>query len=699
MNGVRSNMNVFTRRGAMAVFVIACLPVWLLGCDSSDKGKAGGKQVLILGCDGMDPKLVTRLMAEGRLPNISKLAEEGGFLPLTTSIPPQSPVAWSNFITGAGPGVHGIFDFLHRRPEDPGIPYWSGNQIVTISQKEPLSIFKNYQYPRVEAENELLRRGTPFWEHLDARGIPVQMYRLPANYPPSTSEHGNLETLSDMGVPDALGNQGTYEFFSTKVRRESKGGEGYKLRLAPDYKSGAYKGKLYSIPNVYKEKEPEMFVELFVYPDPENDVAKIIYTNESPFGDETVELVLNVGEWSEWTEVHYLQTPIGPTFSTMTRFLLQEVRPNIRLFASPLNFIPTACPVPISEPPELVADMGVEIGPFYTQGFAEEYNALKHKVFTDEEYKTQSWYVMEERFRMLDYALDNFEEGLLYFYFSSTDLQAHMFWWDSDDPHPVREPEEARKYMKVVEDVYVKMDEALALCRQRLNDDATIILMSDHGFGNFRRGVAVNTWLQQEGYLVLTCEPQTIIGRVGRGVISDTDWTNTRAYSLGVGGSIYLNLQGREKDGIVGAGEEDALLDEIASKLLRLTDPETGKPVIARVYKSKEWYKGDEAKNAPDLILGYAPGYRSSWDTCLGGIEKSVIVDNTDAWSADHGIAHDLVPGILVTNRKISTQSPALIDVAPTVLELFDVSKPDYMTGSSFFSQSAPAKEKTASVR
>ena len=226
-----------------------------------------------------------------------------------------------------------------------------------------------------------------------------------------------------------------------------------------------------------------MVVELNIYPDPDRDVAKIVYVNKAMKGvpDETVELVLNVGQWSDWTEVHFLKTPIGPSFGTMVRLYLQQVRPNIRLYVSPLNFIPTAPAAPFSEPADFVQEIGEEIGPFYTQGFAEEFNGLKNGIFTDEEYRVQAAYVLKERFRLLDYALENFEDGLLFFYFSSSDLQAHMFWWDSDEPHPVRTPEEARKYQGVVEDVYVEMDKALGKCMEALGDDATIIVIVSQG--------------------------------------------------------------------------------------------------------------------------------------------------------------------------------------------------------------------------
>lgn len=663
--------------------------VGTVGCESwSDEAS---KKVLILGCDGMDPKLVRRMLAEGRLPNMAKLAKQGGFEPLTTSIPPQSPVAWSNFITGAGPGVHGIFDFIHRDPwlDDPDypdlqiVPYWSGNMVMGVDEEDMWQI-GDYQIPPpwVEGKNELMRRGTPFWSYLDAAGVPVQMYRIPADYPPTPSKHGNVKTLAGMGVPDAMGTQGTYQHFTTRPRRESRPGGGIKLRLRKDYSTGGYTARLRGPVNEMLVKSEEMEIELRVDRDPVNDVVKIAYENEGVAGDQTVEIVLNVGEWSEWEEFIWLKTKVGPAFKTMARIYLQQVRPNIEFYVTPLNFVPTEPGMVFCEPDDFVVEIGEEIGNFYTQGFAEDFKARDTGVFTDAEYKVQADKVMEERFRIMDYALDHFEEGLLFFYFSSSDLQAHIFWWDSEEPHPVRTPEEARKYQGVIEDVYVRMDDALGECMEHVGDDATVIMMSDHGFANFRRGVSVNTWLREQGYLTAK-----------KNLTFDADWSKTRAYGMGVNCSIYLNLKGRERLGIVDPSERTALLDEITQKLLALYDPDTGKPVVRRVYRSDECYSGPEAKDAPDLIIGYERGYRASWNSCLGEFDRKVIVDNNKAWSADHCIAHDLVPGILLSNRRINRGDPALIDVAPTVLEVFGVSRPEHMTGRSFFGELAGKKD------
>jgi predicted AlkP superfamily phosphohydrolase/phosphomutase len=503
------------------------------------------------------------------------------------------------------------------------------------------------------------------------------MYKLPANYPPSPSDNDDVCCLAGMGVPDAMGQLGTYQQFSTKPRQESRGWDGYRLPLRHDASLDAFVGTLYGPTNEFRRSTPQMTIELRVYPDARNDVAKVVYVNESPTGNETVEIVLNAGQWSDWSTIKFLKTPVGPTFETMARFSIQRVRPEVELYVTPLNFIPTASPVVFSDPPSFQKEIGKAIGPYHTQGFAEAFNARKHKLLSDEEYRVQAGTVLDESERMLDYALERYVDGLLFFYFSSTDLQAHIFWWDSDEKHPVRSAADAKKYEGVLEDVYVRMDRALSKCVERLGPEATVIVMSDHGFCNFKRCVGLCTWLREEGYLYAR-----------RSSVIDADWTRTRAYGLGLNG-LYLNLMGRENYGIVDPSQRDALLKEITAKLLALKDPQTNQPVIRRVYRADEVYSGSEVKNAPDLLIGYERGYRASWATCLGEFDKEVITDNESAWSADHCIAHDIVPGIILSNRRIVADAPALIDLAPTILAEFGVAKPAQMVGRDLYEKGA----------
>lgn len=357
------------------------------------------------------------------------------------------------------------------------------------------------------------------------------------------------------------------------------------------------------------------------------------------------------------------------------------MHPTLSLYVTPINIDPSnPGGQRISEPADFATRISSELGRFYTTGFQEDHKALSNKVFSDLEFQQQAGYVLNERLKMLEYATDHYQDGLLFFYFSSTDVQAHMFWWDSDEKHPLRTPGEARKYHRVIVDLYKQMDKVVGRINRRYGDEATIVAMSDHGFCIFRRQFNLNTWLRDNGYL----NPPFATSLLGprRGTL--VDWSKTRAYGLGLNG-LYLNLAGRERDGIVRLGDREALLNEISEKLLAVRDPANGKPVIAQVDRSDQVYSGPYASTAPDLIVGYQRGYRASWATVLGNITEEVLTDNSSAWSADHCIAADEVPGVIFSNRPIRRENPSLIDIAPTILAEFGVDVPPTMTGGRLF--------------
>ncbi len=667
---------------AMAV----CLS--MLGCSERTQAEstANAKKVIVIGFDGMDPRLCKRLMDEGELPVLAKMRDNGGFSPLQTSMPPQSPVAWSNFITGAGPGVHGIFDFIHRDPAKQCSPYYSAAKTIVgedgweVDQhKIPLEFWPFNHNP---TQTLLQRHGTPFWDYLDEAKIPVRIYDIPSNYPPSESKHGHMCCLSGMGVPDLLGGYGSYQHFSeeTQIFIDEDGGMRSRI-VFDDNKATA---KLFGPHHTYLTKPKRVETEFTVYRHPSEPTVRIDLQGQS--------ILLREGEWSEWNKVDFELAM--PSFlpnahaNGICRFYLQEVRPKFRLYVSPVNIDPSDTGgQKVSEPVDFVEQISKELGLFYTAGFQEDHKALSNGVFKDEEYLAQANYVLKERRNLLRYAKENFDDGFLFFYFSSTDLQAHMFWWDSDDPHPTRSPSEAKKYNAVIEDLYKSMDAVVGDFVREYGDDALIFVMSDHGFSNFARQFNLNTWLRDNGYI----EPINCQSLIGTQPGATPDWERTRAYSLGLNG-LYVNQLGRERDGIVPPSEKDELLNDLTRKLLAIRDPRTGKPVIARVYRSDEIYAGPHVKDAPDLLIGYHRNYRASWASVLGSIERNVLADNDSAWSADHCIAREEVPGVLFSNRRIEKVDPALIDLAPTILEEFGIPRPKSMTGRDVFDAKVTAR-------
>lgn len=668
------------------------------GCRPASAGATGkvpdtAKRVIVIGIDGMDPRLCERMMERGDLPNLNRLREAGGYSRLGTTIPPQSPVAWASFITGANPGVHGIFDFIHRDPSKQYAPYYAAAE--TIDSKEgwevgehriPLTFFPFNHNP---THTLLKREGVPFWDYLDRAGIRSWTYDIPSNYPPTPSSCGHHCCLSGMGTPDLMGSYGTYQVYSTDVSRKIMEGGGIRQPLLFD--GDAATAKLVGPQNTLLKNPVDTEIPFQVYRHPSEPLARIDVQGQS--------IVLKEGEWSDWCRVSF---PLAmPSFLPdehvpgVCRFYLQEVRPVFRLYVSPINIDPSdPGKQRISEPAKFVTEISDQLGLFYTTGFQEDHKALSNHVFTDEEYLAQATYVLGERMNLLKYALDNYTSGMLFFYFSSTDLQAHMFWWDSDGKHPTRAADEARKYSLVIEDLYRRMDTVVGDVLQRYGDRATIIVMSDHGFCNFRRQFNVNTWLRNNGYIApANCDALLYSAR-GRLV----DWSRTKAYGLGLNG-LYLNLKGRERDGIVDPAERSALLDELRAKLLAVRDPVDGAPAILAVYRSDEVYSGPQADHAPDLIVGYARDYRCSWAATLGNITEETFGDNDSLWSTDHCMAAEELPGVVFANKPIVRVGPSLIDLAPTILEEFNLTPPATMTGGSLFqapasvTAAAPQKE------
>jgi predicted AlkP superfamily phosphohydrolase/phosphomutase len=201
----------------------------------------------------------------------------------------------------------------------------------------------------------------------------------------------------------------------------------------------------------------------------------------------------------------------------------------------------------------------------------------------------------------------------------------------------------------------------------------------------------MNTWLKEEGYLTLNEGKET-----SGDYFADVDWSKTRAFTLGLTG-IFINRVGREGQGIVKKGAEmDSLCAEIKAKLEALEDPKSNKSVVREAFITNEIHSGPYADMAPELLIGYERGFRHSWDCATGAVSDVVFSDNTKSWSGDHCVDPRLVPGVFFCNRKITTDEPSLMDLAPTALDMFGVEVPKYMQGKLLFGQQ---KSKGAGVQ
>jgi predicted AlkP superfamily phosphohydrolase/phosphomutase len=620
------------------------------------------RKMIILGFDGMDPGIVESMMGEGKLPSFSKLRKEGAFRTLRTSLPPQSPVAWSNFITGMDPGGHGIYDFIHRTPAD-YIPFLSTSRV----QESKLSVrLGNYVFPISGGKAELLRGGRAFWQILEDYDVPATIVQIPSNFPPAPTSQ---RTLSGMGTPDIQGTYGIFSFYTTQ-----------KLELEPDIGGGkitsvrldnnCFKSVLEGPANSFRKSGVLTQIPFQVFVDPVSPVAKIQIQDH--------EFILKQGEWSEWKRVSF---PLIPTQSVagICQFYLKQVRPDFQLYISPVNIDPAAPALPISTPPEYSGELAKHLGPFFTKGLPADTKALDHGALDYEEFLAQDESVLKESLELFEYELKRFESGVWFHYFSSSDQRQHMFLRLADKTDPHYDSALGEKFGSAVEHVYQQMDEVLARAMAKVDRDTVLMVMSDHGFAPFRRSFNLNTWLLQNGYHQVS-DPSL---QESAEYFSNTDWSGTRAYALGING-LYLNMNGREGMGIVNpGGESEALVREIAAKLETIVDPLTGLKPVSRAYPARQMYHGPFADQAPDIIVGYSRGYRASWATPLGRMPKEILEDNKNKWGADHCMDPELIPGILFVNREIRAEKPALFDLTATILDAFNVEKPPGMIGRS----------------
>jgi len=650
----------FLKLGLGAASVLA------LGVDGAPVIRAAGRKatarkVVVLGFDGMDPHLVKVWMDEGKLPAFRKLASRGGFSSLRTSIPPQSPVAWSNFIAGTNPGGHGIFDFIHRDTET-YVPTFSAS--ATTGSTKTVRI-GDFVLPLSGGAVANLRKGRAFWQTLEEHDVPATIFKIPSNYPPVATKQ---RTMSGMGTPDIKGYYGLFNYYTNEYREitQEAGGGG---RVHEVYVIGnRVEAQIPGPNNSFRKESPETLADFKVFLDPENPVAKIVLQGQ--------EFILKEKEWSGWKKVSFGLIPTQ-SVGGICMFYLKEVRPKFKLYVSPINIDPANPALPITTPESYAKELAKKFGPFFTKGLPADTSALDNLILDEGEVLEMDDIVLQESLAMYEDELRRFESGMLFYYFSNTDQRQHMFWRLIDPKHPAYDAGLAAKYGNVIENIYVEMDRVLDRTMERVGPDTTVIVMSDHGFNPFRRGFNLNTWLKESGYHKLVDDRR----QADTSLFENTDWSRSRAYGIGLNG-LYVNRRGREKQGIVAAGAEaDNLVREIARKLEEVVDPATGERAILKAYVAKDVYQGPYVDQAPDIILGFNRGIRISWQSPLGSFHKEIFENNTQKWSGDHMSAAEVIPGIVLANREIISDSPALFDLTATILGAFGIASTEGMIG------------------
>jgi hypothetical protein len=435
------------------------------------------KKFVVLGLDGMDPVLTEKYMTEGKLPNLAKLREQGCFKPLGTTVPSMSPVAWSSFQTGVNPGKHNIFDFLTRDKRS----YQPKLSSVDIREPRRKISLGRYQFPLGRADIRLLRKGKAFWKILGEHGIFSSVIRVPITFPPEKF-YGVL--LSGMCVPDLRGTQGMFSFYTTRTNNDGEhtGGENFYVQRDGD----TIKAELIGSANPLRKDNSVLKIPFVVTIKDESSAD--IKINGASYR-------LKKDEYTEWIKVEFKAAP-GVKVRGICKFLLQNTAPEFELYVTPINIDPEKPVMPITHPAVYSTYLAKRQGSFATLGLAEDSWALNEKVLIDDDFIQQCINMDSERERMFFDSLDKVKRGLCACVFDGTDRIQHTFWRDIDADHPARQDRGHEQNRNAIEELYQRMDvlvgKTLARCKGK---DTVFMVISDHGFSTFRRGVDLNRWL------------------------------------------------------------------------------------------------------------------------------------------------------------------------------------------------------------
>jgi predicted AlkP superfamily phosphohydrolase/phosphomutase len=616
-------------------------------------------RVMILGFDGVEPTIVDGLLAAGQLPNLAKLRGQGGYQRLASSNPPQSPTAWSSFATCKNPGNHGIYDFLRRNPATyvPGL----GFGVLKQPELAPDGALAN------PAAYTNYRKGDTFWAVANAKGMRCKLLVVPFAFP---AEHlANSSMLCGLDVPDIRGTQSTYFSMSDQFKQVENMAGGVRLPLNFEGNTATV-----MVPG-FRHPQTREFIAVPLKVTADRQARTVAIEMQG----QTAKLAENT--WTDWLEWTF---QVSPQFSVraISRLHLLEAGEKVRLYMTCLQMHPRAPLTPISAPEDYAAKLADRYGLFKTIGWSYDTKALQQDDMTDDMFlddvrRTMAWHEM----LMLD-EMDLGSFDMLIAAWTATDRVAHMFWRFRDPKHPLYTEEGAKKYGRAVEDTYVKMDEIVGKAMAKLGPNDLLIVMSDHGFHSFRKAFSVNTWLIRNGYLAVKGQTDPATAFTDKKYLEDYDWSRTKAYGLGLG-SIFLNLKGREGQGIVTPEEAPALLAEIKTKMLSVADPETGDKVFEDVYLKSDVYKGQSEMDAPDIQLGYQDGYQTDKPSAAGAAPEKLFARNDDKWSGEHA-ASDVIatPGILFANKPLSA-NPAIIDIGVTAMKYLGVQAPGDFEGKS----------------
>ena len=655
------------------------------------------QKMVILGFDGMDPDLVLQLVREGKLPNFKRLIDQGGLYPLGTTHSAESPTAWASFATGVNPGKHNIYDFLVRDTAT----YLPDLGMV---RREPARFLFGY-VPIAKPAVHSIRGATSFWVTAGRAGVRSSILTVPVTFPPEEVPNGEL--LSGLPLPDIRGTMGTFYYFATDLSRYEEGSTemgGILKRLIVE--NDQARTELVGPPNPLVRQQVEQIrrtgpalsdqdrARLAELQNREDVRLPMTIRWNRAAKAATVELAgqtieLQPGRWSKWVDLEF-RINFLVRIRGMTQLLLMNADKELQLYVSPVNWKPDAPPVAMSHPAGFAGKLFDQIGNYRTLGWAEATWPLNEGRMDEQTFMDDLYRAFDDRAQVILTRLTAREWDLMVGVIESTDRVQHMMWRLIDPKHPMYDPALAATFGGAIESVYRRADSFTGEVMERVDPGTPILVVSDHGFHSWRKAVNLNTWLVQNGYMTLRGQrpaDKKLDDLFGGGTFwENVDWSQTRAYAMGIG-QIYFNLRGREAGGIVSPGAEARqLADDLRTRLLTMTDPDDGAPIIRSVYKRDDIYSGEFVGNASELQVGMHEGYRVSWQTTLGGSPEGLVYPNLKKWSADHGgYDYATTAGVLIVNRRLGASSPTIMDIAPTVLKYFGLQVPADIDGKAIF--------------
>ena len=700
--------------------VLACALALALPTLAAAEGKP---RLIVLGFDGVDARLTEELLAQGRLPNLQRLAERGGYARLAPTTPAQTPVSWATFTTGRDPGGTRIFDFLRRDPQtylptfavaEEGTRKFllgSANRaavtgaaaviffLLGIGVAALLRRGRPWLHALVPAVIAAAagwvvggwlpagmpsvtsrRTGTPFWEAAARRGVPATVAHVPVTFPATPFEGGHL--LSGLGVPDLRGRIGSPAFYTSDPFFVPGADNEFSVEVIHlPARTGRIVTKVIGPQNKLFASPPRLEVPLEIEVSGDATSATLRTCGQ--------DVAVKAGAWSPWVKLVFPFNPLVKAHG-WARFKVLSLTPEVRLYLAPINFDPEHLPpgFDISAPRSWAAELFRAFGPFKTVGWAIDTWTPSEKITDETTFMEDIDQTTSEFRKLLQHFLAS-GDTLLVHYFEFTDRVGHILWRALDPQHPAYEAARAEELRHMVVSSFLLMDEIVGGVMKTLGPNDRLIVLSDHGFSTWRRSFHIDTWLAREGYIALTGsggQVENLENLFDRGEFwPNVDWRHTRAYHLGLGG-LYINLAGREAQGVVAPGDEyERLRRELAARLEAVIDPETGQHPVSRVFLREQVYRTYDPQLIPDLIVTTSEGYRLSWQSALGGMPDRLFEDNDRVWSGDHcTLDPDVVPGVLFSSLPLKRRQLSMIDVYPTVMKLLSVEPPEVLTGQPF---------------